>query len=102
VEHSEEIGHSPGDIIWALYGNTWYPAKICCLAEVPEENQSKFSKLGERVIVKWVGEERYSSISEKQIDELGENLLDAKRAARSKYIMEQYNRALGLRLSTYH
>lgn len=93
--------HAPGEIVWALYGNTWYPAKICSLAEVPEENRCKFSKLGEKLIVKWLGEEKYSPVSAKHIDELGENLLDAKRAARSKNIMELYNRALGLKLSSF-
>ena len=99
-EQPDEV-HAPGEIIWALYGNTWYPAKICSLAEVPEENRSKFSKLGEKLIVKWVGEEKFSPVSVKHIDELGENLVDAKRAARSKNIMERYNRALGLKLSSF-
>ena len=50
--------------------------------------------------MKWVGEEKYSAVSLKHNNELGGNLLDAKRAARSKNIMELYNRALGLKLSS--
>ena len=47
------------------------------------------------VIVKWFGENNFSSVSSSQIDALGENLVDAARAAKSTFIMEQYNIALG-------
>ena len=26
----------PGDIVWALYGRIWYPARLCDMVDVPE------------------------------------------------------------------
>ena len=41
----------------------------------------------------------FSSVNSSQIDVLGENLVDVARAAKSTFIMGQYNIALGKRLS---
>ena len=40
----------------------------------------------------------FSSVNSSQIDVLGENLVDVARAAKSTFIMGQYNTALGKRL----
>ena len=50
--------------------------------------------LYKKVLVKWFGENNFSSVSSSQIDVLHENLVDVARAARS--IMEQYNIALAV------
>ena len=49
--------------------------------------------------MKWFGENSFSVVGDNNLDLLGENLVDAKRAARSKNIMEQYNVALGQKFS---
>ena len=53
----------------------------------------------DKLIVKWFGEDTFSSVDAKDVDVLGENLIDASRAARSHYITQQYNLALGQRYS---
>ena len=98
-DEDNESEFNPGDIIWAKHGRIWYPAQIYCLANLPEHIQSLFQRQKEKVIVKWFGEDNYSSLNVKQVDVLGENLVDASRAAKSQFIMEQYNQALGQRLS---
>ena len=49
--------------------------------------------------MKWFGENSFSVVGDNNLDLLGENLVDAKKAARSKNIMEQYNVALGQKFS---
>ena len=99
TSEDEDSEFNPGDIIWAKYGRIWYPAQIYSLADVPVHLQSQFQGQKEKVIVKWFGEDKYSSVLVNQLDVLGENLIDAARAAKSKYIMGQYNQALGQKLS---
>ena len=88
----------PGDIVWAKHGRIWYPAQIHSLADLLSHLQSHFSLQRDKLLVKWFGEENYSSVTITQVDILGENLIDAA-TAKSKFIMEQYNIALGQRLS---
>ena len=84
-----------GDVICAKHGRIWYPAQICHLNDVPSNLQHRFHVQNNKVIVKWFGENNFSSVNSSQIDVLGENLVDAARAAKSTFIMEQYNIALG-------
>ena len=98
-DEEQEIDYKSGDIVWAKYGRIWYPAKVCCLADLPESLQVRFSKYKDKLIVKWFGENMYSSVTASQIDVLEENLVDAARAARSSHILKQYNIALGTKLA---
>ena len=77
----------------------WYPAEVCALSDVPAELQTNFRKCKDKRIVRWYGESSFSVVGDNNLDILGENLVDARRAARSKHIMEQYNAALGEKLS---
>ena len=83
-----------GDVIWPKHSRIWYPAQICSLNDVPSNLQHWFPVQNNKVLVKWFGENNFSSVSSSQIDVLHENLVDAARAARS--IMEQYNIALAV------
>ena len=83
-----------GDMIWAKHARIWYPAQICSLNDVRSNLQHWFPVQNNKVLVKWFGENNFSSVSSSQIDVLHENLVDVARAARS--IMEQYNIALAV------
>ena len=85
--------------MWVKHGRNWFPAQIVTLADVPPHLKQRFSGQRDKLIVKWVGEENYNTKSTDQIQTLDENLSDAALAAKSKYIMQQYNIALGMRLS---
>ena len=98
-EEEEDVEFTPGDVIWAKHGRIWYPAKICCLNDKPPHLQNSFLVQKDTLIVKWYGEDNYSAVNANQVDILGENLVDASRAARSKYIMQEYNIALGQKLA---
>ena len=89
-DDEEDVG--PGDIVWALYGRTWYPACLCNLIDLPEGTRRNFKNPKGKFIAKWYGEERYSLVS--KVDHLAENRLDAQRASRSKDILQAYNLAL--------
>ena len=90
-ESSEDVEEefNPDDVIWAIYSRIWYPAQICSLNDVPSNLQHRFRVQNNKVIVKWFGENNFSSVNSSQIDVLGENLVDAARAAKSTFIMEQ-------------
>ena len=64
------------------------PCTDCSLADIPENLQQLFQLTKNKLIVKWIGENTYSSVNCNQIDIQGENLLGTARAAKSKYIME--------------
>ena len=98
-EEDEETEFNPGDVIWAKHGRIWYPAQICSLSDVPCHLQHRFPVQKSKLIVKWFGEENYSSVTATQVDVPGENLVDAARASISKFVTEQYNVALGQRLA---
>ena len=83
-----------GDMIWAKHARIWCPAQICSLNDVRSNLQHWFPVQNNKVLVKWFGENNFSSVSSSQIDVLHENLVDVARAARS--IMEQYNIALAV------
>ena len=95
----EEEKVNPGDVIWAKHDRIWYPAQICCLNNVPSNLQHQFRVQNNKVIVKWFLENNFSSVNSSQINVLGENIVDVARAAKSTFIVEQYNIALGKRVS---
>ena len=95
----EEEEFNPGDVIWAKHGRIWYPAQICTLNDVPSNLQHRFCVQNNKVIVKWFGQNNLSLGNSSQINVLGENLVDAARAAKSTFTMAKYNIALGKRLS---
>ena len=97
--NDDDVEFNPGDVVWAKHGCIWYPAQIHSLADLPSHLQNRFSAQKDKLIVKWFGEDNYSSVTVNHLYVLGENLIDAARAAKSKFIMEQYNIALGQRLS---
>ena len=86
-------------MIWAKHGRIWYPAQIRSLNDVPSNLQHRFRVQNNKVIVKWFGENNFSSFNSTQTNVLGENLVDSARVAKSTFIIEQYNIALGKRLS---
>ena len=90
TEVDEDLG--PGDIVWALYGRRWYPARLVHLSELPDNVRGSFKNPQGKSIVKWYGEDRYSLV--RKVDNLAENRLDAKRAGQSKDILQAYNLAL--------
>ena len=95
----EEEEFNPGDVIWAKHGRIWYPAQICTLNDAPSNLQHRFCVQNNKVIVKWFGQNNLSLVNSSQINVLGENLVDAARAAKSTFTMAKYNIALGKRLS---
>ena len=66
-DEEQEIEYMSGDIVWAKYGRIWYPAKLCCLADLSESLQVRFSKNKDKLIVKWLGENMYFSVASSQI-----------------------------------
>ena len=60
-------------------------------------NFHRFCVQNNKKIVKWFKENNFSSVNSSQIDVIGENLVDAVTAARSTFIIEQHNIALGKR-----
>ena len=96
---NEEEKFNPGDVIWAKHDRIQYPAQIRTLNDVPSNLQHRFCVQNNKVIVKWFRQNNLSLVNSSQIDVLGENLVDAARAAKSTFTMAKYNIALGKRLS---
>ena len=83
----------PGDIVWALHGRNWYPARICTLAEIPINLKKRFqNNTSTKFIAWWYGDELYSLVT--KVEKLGMTQLDGKRAARSSDMQKLYNAAL--------
>ena len=82
----------PGDIVWGLSGRIWYPARICTLAEVPENLKHRFRNTSSKYIAWWYGDGLYSLVT--KVEKLGETQIDGKRAARSSAMQKLYNEAL--------
>ena len=89
-EAEDEVG--PGDIVWALYGRRWYPAKLLSVSDLPHNIKGSFRNPRGKFIVKWFVEDRFSLVN--KVEPLAENRLDAQRAGQSKNILEAYNLAL--------
>ena len=79
--------------MWALHGRIWYPARVCTLAEVPENLKIRFqNNTSTKYIAWWYGDGLYSLVS--KIEKLGTTQIDGKRAARSSEMQKLYNSAL--------
>ena len=98
-DQCDDCAFQPGAVVWVKHGCNWFPAQIKTMAEVPNNLTQRFAGQRDKLIVKWVGEENYNMKHLHHIQKLGENLSDAALASKSKYIMQQYNIALGMRLS---
>ena len=47
----------PGDIVWGLHGHIWYPARVCTLAEVPDNLKTRFkNNTSTKFIAWWYGD----------------------------------------------
>ena len=85
---------SPGSVVWVLWGRRWYPAVIVSVSEVPNDILNKLRREdGRSVVVRFYGEDTYSRVDIKNIDELGSTALDLKRS-RFTGIIEKYHLAL--------
>ena len=91
-DDEEEEKFRPGDIVWGLHGQQWYPGVLCSAIDVPENIRKKFNTIDNKYIIFWYGEENYSLVT--KVERLGITQIDAKRASRSSAIQKLYNRAL--------
>ena len=96
VDEENFSSYAPGDIVWGKYGKNYYPAKIVSYGELPERLQKGLFCLRkpESVIVKWYGEDNFSWVKIKDIDELAENKCDSARASLNEDIHQKYQLAL--------
>lgn len=87
---------APGEVVWAKYGKTWYPAQIVSHCDVPLKLPKNLfrSKGKDFIVVKWYGEERYSKVRTANVDTLAENKVDAARASKSDKMHLLYQLAL--------
>ena len=92
----EEESFKPGDVVWARHGRIWYPAKVLSPTEVPDHLKSSLLRhlTQNKVVVKWYGEDNYTTISVQHVNHLAENKLDVARAARSHSMQLLYQQAL--------
>ena len=89
---NDDENMGPGDVVWALYGRTWYPGRLCDMVDVPENSRKNLKNPNGKFIVKWYGEDQYNLVS--KIEILAENRIDAQRASRSADMQQVYNLAL--------
>ena len=96
VDEENFSSYAPGDIVWGKYGKNYYPAKIVSHGELPERLQKGLFRLRkpESAIVKWYGEDNFSWVKIKDIDELAENKCDSARASLNEDIHQKYQLAL--------
>lgn len=86
---------SPGDIVWAKYQRTYFPAKVVTPSEVPVQlHKTLFRSLQDSVVVRWYGESNFSRIKIANVDPLAENKVDSSRAAKNNTIFMNYQLAL--------
>ena len=87
-----------GDIVWAKYQGTWYPAQVAKSDELPSILATKLRRCNmDAVPLKWYGENRFSLVRPKCIDMLAQNRVDEQRAAVSVAgcdMLARYNEAL--------
>ena len=54
----------PGDIVWGLHGCIWYPARVCTLAEVPDNLKTRFeNNASTKFIAWWYGNGLYNPVT---------------------------------------
>ena len=70
--HDSCSNFGPGDIVWGKYGRKFFPAKIVSFNQLPEKVQAGLgkSRKADSVIVQWYGEDNYSWVKTRNIDEL--------------------------------
>ena len=87
-----------GDIVWAKYQGTWYPAQVAKSDDLPSTLATKLRRCNiDAVPLKWYGENRFSLVRPKSIDMLAQNRVDEQRAAVSVAgcdILARYHEAL--------
>ena len=84
-----------GDIVWGKHGRVWYPAKVVGQEEVPELVLQHLGRnLDGKHLVKWWGEDNFSTLEESKIEHLARNKIDELRANRSKHISKLYHQAV--------
>lgn len=92
----EEADISPGSIVWAKYGKRFYPAKVTCRSDLPNNLKTglfRRQKSGS-VIVKWYGENNFSWVKVASVEDLAENKIDSSRASIDEDMMQKYQLAL--------
>ena len=50
-----------------MCGRMWYPAKVCILANVPENMRNLFHNDRQKPILKWYDENNYSLVKESKV-----------------------------------
>ena len=80
--HDSCSNFGPEDIVWGKYRRKFFPAKIVSFNQLPEKVQAGLgkSRKADTVIVQWYGEDNYSWVKTRNIDELSENKCDSARA----------------------
>ena len=56
-DNPAEDSISPGDVVWAKYGRTWYPGKVAASYDIPPNQQRNFvrCKGDNSVVIGWHG-----------------------------------------------
>lgn len=92
----DEESFKPGDVVWAKHGRMWYPARVVSPFDVPEHLKGPLTRhlTQSKVLVKWYGEDNFSSITIDHLDYLAENKIDSARASRSHNMLLLYQEAL--------
>ena len=95
IEDDSEVPFNRGDIVWAKYGRTFYPAKVVGKDDVPKQYHHQLFSIHsvKHAVIMWYGENRYSRIPFSRITILAESREDSLRAANPD-ILPLYNMAL--------
>ena len=59
-EYEEEF--KDGDIVWGKYERTWYPARVCAVADLPNVLASRLKDSVDLIPLKWYGENNFSLV----------------------------------------
>ena len=94
-EDQEESQFTPGDVVWAKHGQSWYPAEVVSQADVPENLYiSLFRNKADELVVQWYGEKTFSWERASQLNYFTENRIDSYRASKSPRMLLLYQEAL--------
>ena len=93
--HDEYEGEfKDGDIVWGKYGRTWYPGRVCAVADLPNVLASRLRDSVDLIPLKWYGENNFSLVHSRFVDILSQNRVDEARASGSNEILLKYNEAV--------
>ena len=94
-DSDDEAPFNRGDIVWAKYGKSFYPAKVVGKDDVPEQYHKQLFAVHsvKHAVILWYGENRYSRIPFSRITVLAESREDSLRASNPD-ILPLYNMAL--------